>query len=146
VASFYLPVKSTIDKIAIDIATTLSVGAVEIDDTTNVEAALASPDDLLMFQLVDMDGNDPLYRIRFELGVKTTADSANYDLATLLSSVQDELEEGDTFYIRDFSTLVAPTDDLGFLYITDVSIDPQAFDGASGVRMQTILGKVVRYV
>lgn len=147
-ANFYLVVKSTLDKIAHDIAIDLGIGAVEIDDATNVQEALQSPDDLVMFQFVDMNPapEDPLYSLQFEIGVKTTADSANYDLATLLSSVLEEVEIGDTFYVQDFSTLTPPTTDLGFIYITGSRVDPQAFDGAAGVRMQSVYAKAVRYL
>ena len=146
-SQFYLSVKSSIDKIAIDIATSLSVAAVEIDDVTNVEAALQSPDDLVMFQLVDMqpEPDDPLYSLQFEIGVKTTSDSSNYDLAALLSSVQDVVAMGETFYVRDYSSVTPPTVDQGYIYITGVQTDPQAFDGASGIRMQSVYAKVVRY-
>ena len=146
-SQFYLHVKSSLDKIANDVAGMLGIAAVEIDDVTNVEEALASPADLVMFQLVDMqpDPDDPLYNLQFEIGVKTTTDSANYDLATLLSSVQDVVALGETFYVRDYSGLVAPTTDTGYLYITGVQTDPQAFDGASGIRMQSVYAKVVRY-
>jgi hypothetical protein len=148
VSQFYLAVKSTIDKVAHDLATQLSVEAVEIDDVTNVEEKLASPDDLIMFQLVDMqpEPSDPLYSLQFEVGVKTTKDSANYDLATLLSSVQDEIAVEDVIFVQDYSELTPPTDDLGYIYITGSQIDPQAFEGLSGVRMQTVYAKAVRYV
>ena len=147
-ANFYLVVKSTIDKIAHDIATQHGIGAVELDDVTNVQQALASEDDLIMFQFVDMQPrpNDPLYELQFEIGVKTTSDSANYDLATLLSSVQDEVTIGDTFFVQDFSTTTPPTNDLGYIYITGVQTDPQAFDGAAGVRMQSVYAKAVRFL
>lgn len=147
-ADFYLYVKSTIDKVAIDLAGTLGIAAVELDDVTNVENALASPDDLILFQFVEMqpDPADPLYSLQFEVGVKTTSDSANYDLATLLSSVQDEVAMGDTFYVQDFSQVAAPTQDEGYFYITGVQTDPQAFDGASGIRMQRVFAKAVRYL
>lgn len=145
---FYLVVKSSIDKLAIDAATALGVIAVELDDTTNVEEALASEDDLLLFQFVDMQPEplDPLYSLQFEIGVKTTKDSSNYDLARLLSGLQDDVTIDDTFYLRDFSTVTPPTVDEGYLYITGVQTDPQAFDGASGIRMQRVFARAVRYV
>lgn len=146
-ADFYLAVKSTIDKLAHTIATELEIEAVELDDVTNVEEKLSSPDDLILFQLVETqpDPLDPLYSIQIEIGVKTTSDVGNYDLATLLSQVQNSITIGDTFAIRDYSTVNAPTLDLGYFYVTSVQTDPQAFDGLSGVRMQRIFGKVVRY-
>lgn len=146
-ANFYLAVKSTIDFIAHTLATAHGIRAVEIDDVTNVESALAGSDDLIMFQLVDMqpDPSDPLYNLQFEIGVKTTSDSANYDLATLLSSVQDEIAVEDVFFVQDHSTVNPATEDLGYIYITGSQVDPQAFEGLSGVRMQTVYAKVVRY-
>lgn len=144
-AGFYLPIKSTLDKLAIDIATQLGVGWAEIDDTTNVEEALASPDDLLLYQLVDVRGNDPLFDVQFTIGVKTVTDSANYDLAGLLDALWEAIGVDDTFYIRDYSGVAAPTADLGYFYISEVQTDPQAFDGASGIRLQTVIAKAVKY-
>lgn len=145
---FYLAVKSTIDKIAHDLATSKGIEAVEIDDVTNVENALASPADLVMFQFVDMQPEpaDPLYALQFEIGIKTTADKGNYDLARLLSSVQDTVATDNTFHFRDYSTPTPPTEDVGYMYITGVQTDPQAFDGASGIRLQSVYAKAVRYV
>lgn len=147
-SNFYLKVKSSIDKMAHDIASSLAITAVELDDITNVQDELASPADLVLFSIDDMQPApaDPLYVLRFQIGVKTTQDSGNYDLSTLLSVVQEEVALGDTFYLRDYSTVSMPTEDMAFMYVTDVQTEPQEFDGLAGIRMQRVFARIVRYL
>lgn len=146
--NFYLKVKSSIDKLAYDVASALSIGAVELDDVTNVEEDLAGDADLVVYQMVDLqpDPLDPLYSVQFEVGIKTTRDVSNFDMATLISTVQEMIEIDDTFYLRDYSGITLPTEDIGYMYITGTNIDPQMFDGASGIRMQRCGARVVRYL
>lgn len=143
---FYMSVKSTIDRLAVDIATSLSIGFVEIDDTVNIEEKLGSSDDLIVYQFVDMaeDPGDPLWMLSFEIGGKTTSDAANYDLAGIVSKIRSFVNKGDYIDVMDYSGVSEPTVKEGYLYFADVSVDPQAFDGASGIRMLSVQGKAVR--
>ena len=72
-AGFYEKVKSTVDKLASDIAADLSVQLVELDDTVNVDEALASAADLIVYQMVSMDENpiDPIWDLVFEMEQKS---------------------------------------------------------------------------
>lgn len=147
-SDFYLSVKSTIDRLAFDIGADLSVGVVELDDTVNVDEALASPDDLIIYHLVSMDENpfDPLWAVAFEIGAKTVSDAANYDMARLISGVRDRVYKGGYIEVKDYSNVAPPTSNEGYIYFSDMNVDPQAFEGASGLRLWTVLGRAVRNI
>lgn len=143
---FYMSVKSTIDKLATDVAASLSIEFVEIDDTVNIEEKLGSSDDLIVYQFVDMaeDPGDPLWVLSFEIGGKTTSDAANYDLAGIISKIRSFVSKGGYIDVMDYSGINDPTVKEGYIYFSDVSVDPQAFDGASGIRMLSVQGRAVR--
>ena len=144
--NFYLSVKSTIDRLAYNIASSLGVAQVELDDTVNVDELLGSPDNLIIYQQLGMDEDpiDPIWSLNFDIGVKTTSDAANYDMATLVGGVHNLLSKGSFFNVMDYSGQEAPTEVEGYVYVSDMTLDPQAFDGASGIRMWTIQGRAVR--
>lgn len=146
-SDFYLHVKSTLDKVVVDIAGSLGIGFVELDDTVNVEEALSSPADLVVYQMIGMSEApmDPLWNVTMAIGAKTTTDAANYDLAAIISTIKDTFKKGRTFWVRDYSGTTAPVDNTGYWYITDVQVDPQMFDGASGIRMLNVRASAVRY-
>ena len=143
---FYVEVKSTIDKLAVDIATALGIDFVELDDTVNVDEKLASPDDLIVYQMVGMDEapRDPLWNLTFQIGGKTTSDSANYDLADIIGAVRGTVNKGESIDVYDYSGIATPTVKEGYIYFSEVSVDPQAFEGASGIRMLAVSASVVR--
>lgn len=143
---FYVEVKSTIDRLAVDIAETLGIGFVELDDTVNVDEMLASPDDLIVYQMVGMEESpmDPLWNLTFQIGGKTTSDSANYDLAAIIGAVRGVVSKGESVDIYDYSGISAPTIKEGYMYFSEVAVDPQAFEGASGIRMLSVSASTVR--
>jgi hypothetical protein len=147
-----MSVKSTLDKIAVDIADGLGIGFVELDDTLNVEAAISSTADMIVYQMIGMDEApmDPLWNVDFAIGAKTTTDPANYDLASILSTIKTTVKKGETIMVKDYSAEaypapLTPPADVGYLYITDTRVDPQMFDGAAGIRMLAVKAAGVRY-
>jgi hypothetical protein len=148
VSDFYLSVKSTLDKLAVDISNGLGIGFVELDDTVNVENKLASPADLVVYQMIGMDEfpSDPLYMVTFAIGAKTTTDPANYDLAEIISAVKDRVHRGAGIDVRDYSGSSAPTSVDGNLYVTETRVDPQMFDGMSGIRMLSVRAAATSYL
>ena len=143
---FYEEVKSTVDKLAVDIANSLSIGFVELDDTVNVDEKLASPDDLIVYQMVGMEEApiDPLWNLSLQIGGKTTGDSANYDLAAIIGAIRQVVYKAGSIDIYDYSQVTPQTVKEGYIYFSEVAVDPQAFDGASGIRMLSVSGSVVR--
>lgn len=146
-SDFYLSVKSTLDRLAVDVANSLGISFVELDDTVNVESKLSSPDDLVVYQLIGMDEDpqDPLWSINFAVGAKTVTDPANYDLAAILSAIKQVFKKGETFQVLDYSGTVAPTQSRGYIHITATAVDPQMFEGASGLRMLRVSAAGVNY-
>jgi hypothetical protein len=146
VADFYEIVKSTVDKIAVDIAESLNIAFVEMDDTVNIDEMLASPDDMIVYQMVGMEEEpiDPLWSLHIQIGGKTTTDKANYDLAAIIGGIRQVVKKGDYVDVMDYSEAAAPTVKEGYIHFTEVAVDPQAFDGASGIRMLNINARTVR--
>jgi hypothetical protein len=147
VANFYLDVKSTIDKIAVSLATVLKVGFVELDDTVNVAEKLATAEPMIVYQMIALEENprDPLYELTFAIGAKTTSDPANYDLATLVSAIKDVLKEDESWDIGDYSGTEDPSAMTGYFYVSSVQVNPQMFDGMAGIRMLDVRAQAVRY-
>jgi hypothetical protein len=146
VTDFYVAVKSTIDKLAVDIAASLSIDFVEMDDTVNIDEKLASPADMVVYQMVGMEESpmDPLWTLHVQVGGKTTGDSANYDLADIIAGIRTFISKGESIDVMDYSGVSAPTVKEGYIVFTDVAVDPQAFDGASGIRMLNVNAGAVR--
>ena len=144
---FYLPVKSTIDKIVVDIARSLGIGFLELDDTVSTDNALSSPDDYVVYRFVGMDEEprDPLWLVAFEVGAKTTTDPANYDLAQIMSAIKEVIATGKAFTVYDYSGVAQPTTPAGDLYIVDARVDPQMFDGVAGIRMLSVQARAANY-
>lgn len=145
-ADFYEIVKSTIDKLAVDIAGGLGIGFVEMDDTVNIAEALESTDDLIVYQVIDMNEQpiDPMWALHVLIGGKTVSDSANYDLASIIGEIRQFVKKGEYLDVYDYSEVAAPSVKEGYIYFNDVGVDPQAFDGASGIRMLSVNAAVVR--
>lgn len=145
-ADFYEIVKSTIDKLAVDIADGLGIGFVDMDDTVNIAGALESTDDMIVYQVVDMNEQpmDPIWALHLLIGGKTVSDSANYDLAAIIGAIRETVKKGDSIDVYDYSEVAAPTAKEGYIYFNDVGVDPQAFEGASGIRMLNVNAAVVR--
>jgi hypothetical protein len=78
--------------------------------------------------------------------VKTVSDAANYDMADLMGKVHQVLFKDHSFYVMDYSGVDAPTEVEGYIYVSDMTVDPQAFDGAAGIRMWSIQGRAVRSI
>ena len=147
-SDFILPVKSTVDKIAIDLATTMGVDHLDLDDMVNFAEKMEGPNDLLVWEMVNMREvpRDPLWELDFAIGAKTVHDSGNYDIADFINTISQTLFKEASFDVYDYSGTAAPTQKLGNIYITNVNLDPQEFDRQAGVRVITVRGKAMRFV
>ena len=144
---FLLYVKSTIDKFGSDLATTLGVSKkVDLDDIVNTKELLSGDDTAIVWEITMLNDApmDPLYDLMFSMGVKVTGDPSNYNMMTLLSSVQNLFPQGANLKIFDYSQDVAGTDQKGDMTVSDVRVDPQQFDRVSGIRLISVHAKVVR--
>ena len=147
-SDFVLHVKSTIDKQGKDLADTLGVGFVDLDDTVNVESVLTGTSPALVWRFVTMDEapRDPLYSLTFVIGIKTTSDASNYTLLTMISEVKNLFKKGTWMQVLDYSGIAVPTVNEGSMIFTESGVDQQVMDRESGVRMLTVTAKCVKGV
>lgn len=146
--NFILPLKSTIDKICVDMATMIdpTMGHANLDDSAVAAEMLASDQQVLVWQIATAEPYpvNPMYSVMFGVGAKTTVDPGNYDMMTIIDAVSGYIYPGEVFDIMDYSGALQPTEVVGKLFITASAMDPQQFDRESGVRMMTIIGKALR--
>lgn len=146
---FLVAVKSTLDKLGNDLALSQVTPTkfVDLDDATAVEAVLTSTEDAILWELSSFDVApvDPLYRVEFNIGARTTNDPANYNILKLAGKVREVFQIGSKIEIRDYSGDTASSP-LGFLFVTFIAVNPQVYDRVSGIRMISVSAKAQRYV
>jgi len=145
-----MDLKSTLDAWAMAITINMqganpSLKAVELDDLKQVDEVLGGTDPAILWQFVSLEPSprDPLWDFKFAIGVKTTNDKANYKLAELLSAVLGAFEVNQTFPFADYSGATVSAN-KGVLTIVRHETSPQQFDHQSGIRLTTVVAKVVR--
>jgi hypothetical protein len=146
---FLLAIKSTLDKFGNDLALAQPAETkfVDLDDSTAVEAVMASTDDAVVWEMSGFDDHprDPLYSVVFNIGARTSNDAANYGMLALVGKVKEIFPIGKKLEVRDYSDDTA-SDVKGFLFITSVAVNPQMYDRTSGIRMVTVTARAQRYV
>ena len=146
-ADFLSALKSTIDKSGVDIATAIGGGIkfVDLDDTVNTADIMAGQDSAIVWTMLSLDDAPiaPLYALHFGIGAKTTLDPGNYNLTELLDAVRAVMEKGKTIPIKDFSPGGDGSTQVGTITFTNISVDPQLFDKASGIRLISVAARVV---
>ena len=144
---FLSMVKSTIDKAGVDIAQAYdpTIGYVDLTDQVKVQELLGSNRAAVVWEMLTLveDPIHPLYEMNFGIGAKTTGDPGNYAMTEMLDAVRAVMAKGDSIVVRDYSPGGDGVTDQGYVYITDVSVDPQLFDKVSGIRLIGVSGKVV---
>lgn len=144
---FYSQVKSTIDKAGVDIANAYGggVGFVDLDDQVAVDALLSGNNSAVVWEVIALteDPVAPLYQLQFGIGAKTTADAGNYNLSDLLDAIHTTIKKDGTLDVIDYTPSGDGTTKRGYIYFTDVSVDPQLFDKASGIRLISVSGRAV---
>lgn len=148
-SEFISRVKSTIDKAGVGIAQNYGQGVefVDLNDMVNTQKMLATEAPAIVWEMLTLYDRDPLYTLQFGIGAKTTADPGNYGLTDLLDAVHTEINKGDSLDIRDWT----PGGDNGalkhgYMFFTDVSVDPQLYDKQSGIRLISVTAQAVRNV
>lgn len=145
--NFLVSLKSTIDKMGFDLATSLGQAFVDLDDPVNTAELLASDADAIVWEFLSLDQApiDPLYSIVFAMGARTVNDAANYNILDFAGQVGDLFPEQEEITILDYTGATVDTTDRGYMFITSVTVDPQQFDKMSGIRLVRIEGKAVRF-
>ena len=145
--SFTLAFKSTIDKMAFDVASANSLKLIDMDDVTAIADLLGSNKDAFVWEFLTFDDmpKDPLYAFAFRIGARTTNDAANYNILTLLDSIKAAFTISDIYDILDYSGASVGAVE-GYMIVTGVQVEPQEFDKQSGIRTATITGRAARIV
>lgn len=148
-ADFLLAVKSTIDKLGSDLASAQvpPVRFVDLDDSTAVEEVLTSTDPAIIWEFSGLEDSpsDPLYTAVFSIGARTTNDAANYSILSLVGKVRAIFPVNEVIEIKNYSDVVASAKQ-GNMRVTSVSVNPQAYDRTSGLRLITIAARVQRFI
>lgn len=140
-------VKSTIDKVGVDIATTFGPDTKFMDLDNVVDMAEIATGDAgaivwVMLSLAEAPMS-PLYAVQFGIGAKTSLDGGNYNMVTLLDAVKAVMAKGKTITLKDYTPGGDGATPRGTMTITDVSVNEQLFDKASGLRLISVSGMAV---
>ena len=144
---FLLSVKSTIDKVAYDLAQSLSIGCVDLDDSSKTAALFKSADTavVLEFNTLTEMPRDPLYEGFLHIGIRTVGDPANYVNLDLMGKVQALFPINERVPVKDYSGAVAGSLE-GSLYIMESNVLSQGYALLSGVRLLAVKFKATRIV
>lgn len=147
--TFLLAVKSTIDKVGVDMAAAQpgTPKFVDLDDATATEEAMSKPDPVFIWEMSDFQEapKDPLYRATFSVGVRAMNDPANYGLLKMTGIIGGVFRPGTFIEVKDCSdTLVSASQ--GRILISKAYVNAQGFDRAAGVRMISIDTMVQRWL
>ena len=93
----WMIVKSTLDRLVNDAVakvatvTGASVAVSEVEDVSNFESVLKNSAPAVLYQLMRLNPSPraPRYEAVFNVGVKTTDDAGNYNLALMLGELQE---------------------------------------------------------
>jgi len=144
---FTLALKSTIDKMGVDLAGTLGVADfLDLDDVVNASTVLQGETDAIVWLFSTLDENpvDPLYTVIFSVGAKTTSDASNYDMMQFISKVQATFKKKSTFKIYDYSGAAPDATLRGTMTVIQSGVEAQEYDKESGYRFVSIVAQVVR--
>ena len=141
-SNFTLAFKSTIDKLAHDLAASKSMDLIDLDDLVSAEALFKSDSTAMVWEFLTLDEApvDPLYSFSFRLGARTIRDANNYNILGLVGDIQSVFTAGQVVPVRDYSGGVAGPDQ-GVMTIVHTGVDPQQFDKQTGLRMVVVSGR-----
>ena len=145
--SFPVALKSTIDRIGLDLAEaeTPPLKLVDLDNVVNTTELMTSEDSALIWSMSVLvpTPTDPLYGCSFTIGARTVNDPANYDIMLLVGKLSTYFQEGVIIDIKDYTGAVAGPK-IGVLTITRNTLLPQEYDKVSGIRMVSVEGRAQR--
>jgi len=145
--TFPLAVKSTLDKIAFDLANSASLNYLDIDGVL-LEAALVESDQpALGWSLSTLADSpvDPMYYLEFEIGAITAIDPAQYQALDIIGLTRSAFKPGTDIPVFDYSGEVVGTQQLGVIHVTWAGVTPKQFDRAASLRMATVQAHALRF-
>lgn len=144
-SDFTVCFKSTIDKLGFDLATSLGLDFIDLDDTAVSGVLFKSNKNAIVWEFLTLDEYplDPLYTFSFRIGARTVKDIANYNVLRMIDDVKGAFPARVRTELKNYSQVTAgPV--VGNMFITDVGVDPQQYDKESGMRMIIVSGRAVR--
>lgn len=135
-STFSLAFKSTLDKVAFDLASSLAIDYIDLDDTTRTAQALSesTPALVLEYGTLEETPKDPLYSGVFHIGARTSDDPSNYKILALAGAVSEMFPQGGRILIHEeFEATQGPL--VGILVPGQVGLVQQTYDTLSGFRM-----------
>ena len=152
--NFFLEFKSTLDFLLTGILAEIRtqvpgpIHLVDLADISGNDDKLKGADPCILFELMALDPSPqhPLYTVSFVVGAKTgTTDLGGYTLSELVSKVSSKFEVQNSFQVKDYTQVTAPTDSAGNFVVMSRVVDPQQFDHQSAIRLSTVIAKAVAY-
>lgn len=143
---FTLPVKSTLDKLAHDLAQTGGLEAVDLDDSAASNALFGSENPAVVWSLLSLveRPRDPLYTVSFEIGAKTSLDPSHYQSLNIVDEIRSAFYVGMTIAVYDYSTPTPPTEQVGYMIVTGAGTRPAQHEKDTGLRMVSVSARAVR--
>lgn len=144
---FPLYVKATIDKILFDEANKYGYEFFDMDGSyMNADKAESSNPAIIWSMLSFVENlRDPFWHLQFEVSARTSNDESQYDSLKISSITQELFAATKSFYIRDYSGAVNPTQNLGEIIVISAGLSPAAFDRISGIRPTQVTASVQRF-
>jgi hypothetical protein len=142
----FLPeVKSTIDKLAVSLATSENIACIDLDDSAAVNDLFATTNTAILveYNTLDYAPADPLYSGTVHIGVRVVVDPSSYTILQLMGKVQDLFPKGERILVRGSYGLVE-TDVVGVITPGDTTVLSQQSDMGSGIRMLAVDFKAMR--
>ena len=141
-----LAVKSTIDKVCIDLATASGIKFLDLDDATAVEGVMQSTDSAVIWELQTFDESpqDPMWSISFGVGGRTSNDASNYEILALTGAIASKFTIGTQIPIFNYSGTTVGLQEANMTVISN-NTAPQLFDRTSGLRLAGITAKLLRF-
>jgi len=142
---FLLAIKSTIDKLAGELATTEGLSLIDLDNTVEMQELFSSEDNAVVWEYGTLaaEPRDPLYMLTFNIGARTVKDSANYNILSLTGKVQELFKVCSRIEVKDYSGLVE-SGVMGYIMPNHAAVTPQQYDKVSGIRMMTVTARAQR--
>ena len=147
-SEFSLAVKSTIDKLIYELASSNNYDFFDLDGSYLLPEQAESTKPAIAWGLLNFSerGRDPFYTIHFEVGAKTANDESQYTSMNLLGLIQGAFPVNKSIYVSDYSKESGPSVVSGCMTITSSVSTPPSFDKVSGTRAVQLIAAVQRFI
>jgi hypothetical protein len=147
--TFLLQLKSTIDKMGVDIAAQLEMTQfLDVDDREDyVSKIIEGKEDALIWRIISFDphNHDKLYKLLFIVGVSIHADTNNTKALQSAGVIADIFKKGCSYDINDYAVALGmPTPKVGTISILTNGVDESINTGIQGFKFVTVRAMVAQ--